>query len=368
MNARKFETPDEQADALASCARISALTRWFLFFCLCLGSLSAALAATNAPARARVFLVEDPQATEAFVPRPAEIRSMLDRTVMGMTGKSDIGAAWKAILFTNGVIASNELVGIKVFSSPGPNAGTRPAVAAATVEGLLAAGLRPKQIVVWDRQSVDLRLAGYYDLAERYGIRVEGGAQAGYDENTFYESSLAGSLVWGDLEFGRKGVVLGRKSYVTKLLSQEITRSINITPMLNHNLAGVTGSLYSLAISSIDNVARFEHSSDTLATAVPEIYNLPALNDKVVLNISDALICQYEGSERSLLHYSATLNQIRVSRDPVALDSLSLQELDLQRQAAGIPNLRTNLDIYKNAELLELGIHDLSRVDVIKVR
>lgn len=317
---------------------------------------------------ARVIVVQDPEATQAFVPREHIIRAMVDQAVIKLSSKATVAEAWRSVAFTNGAIASNDLVGIKVFSAPGPNCGTRPAVAMAVVEGLLAAGVPPKQILVWDRQSVDLRLAGYFDLVDRYGIRVEGSAQAGYDAQTFYDSSLIGSLVWGDLEFGQKGSKVGRRSFVSKLVTQQITKIINITPMLNHNLAGVTGNLYSLAVGSVDNFARFESDASRLATAVPEIYNLPTLNDRVVLNITDALICQYEGSERGLLHYSTSLNQIRVSRDPVALDSLSLLELDLQRQAANMAVARTNSDLYSNAALLELGISDLKRIDVQQAR
>jgi hypothetical protein len=115
----------------------------------------------------------------------------------------------------------------------------------------------------------------------------------------------------------------------------------------------------------VDNVIRFEAGPQTLATAVPEIYALPTLSDRVVLNITDALICQYEGGERSLLHYSSMLNQIRFSRDPVALDVLSLQELDRQRQAAHAPSVKPNLQLYSNAALLQLGVDDLKRIQVV---
>ena len=57
-------------------------------------------------------------------------------------------------------------------------------MAAAVIEGLLAAGLPPKNIIVWDREAVDLRLAGFFDLADRYGIRVAGSVQAGWDSRT----------------------------------------------------------------------------------------------------------------------------------------------------------------------------------------
>jgi hypothetical protein len=109
---------------------------------------------------------------------------------------------------------------------------------------------------------------------------------------------------------------------------------------------------------------RFESQPDRLATAVPEIYALSSLSDRVVLNIVDALICQYEGEERSLLHYSAVLNQLRFSRDPVALDMLSLEELDRQRQLAKVPAVKTNRELYANASLLELGVSDEKRIQI----
>jgi hypothetical protein len=136
---------------------------------------------------------------------------------------------------------------------------------------------------------------------------------------------------------------------------------------MNHNEAGVFGNLFSLASGSVDNFARFEGDSDRLARAVPEIYALPALSDHVVLNITDALICQYLGEERSLLHYSAVLNQLRFSRDPVALDVLSLQELERQRKLANAAEPKVNHDLYDNAALLELGVSDPKQIDVIKV-
>jgi hypothetical protein len=320
--------------------------------------------ATSSPRKARVVTVCDPAATYAFQPRPELIKPMVDRGVTAVTGKATVAEAWRSLLVTNGSFASNELVGIKVFSTPGSNSGTRPAVVAAVVEGLLAAGLKPKQVVIWDKEAVHLRLAGYFDLADRYGISVRGSAQAGWDEEAYYTSPLIGNLVWGDLEFGRKGEGVGRKSFISKLVSRELTKIINVTPLLNHNLAGVAGNLYSFAVGSLDNTARFEISPGRLADAVPGIYELLNFNDRVVLNITDALICQYEGGERGLLHYSAVLNELRFSRDPVALDVLSLKDLERQRLAAQAPVVKVNSDLYANAAAHDLGINDLKRIEV----
>ena len=318
--------------------------------------------AGNSSTRAKVVIAEDPAATDAFEPREDRVRAMVDRAITNLTGKATVREAWLSL------VSAQDKVGIKVFSEPGPNSGTRPAVVAAVIQGLLAAGVPAKQIVVWDKHAIDLRLAGYFDLASRYGVRVVGSAEAGYDEKAFYDTALLGNLVWGDLEFGKKGEGVGRKSFVSKLVTMGMTKIINITPMMNHNDAGVFGNLFSLASGSVDNFARFDSDRDRMATAVPEIYALPALSDKVVLNITDALICQYEGEERSLLHYSAILNQLRFSRDPVALDVLSLQELDKQRAIAHAPTVKFESDLYDNAALLELGVSDLKKIDVTTLR
>ncbi len=310
------------------------------------------------PPHARVVIVENRLATEAFVPREPIVRQMVTQGLTNLLGKSSVADCWRAL------ISTGDVVGIKVYSLPGPNSGTRPAVVAALVETLLSAGLPPTNIVVWDRHLADLRLAGYFELADRYGIRVAGSAQADYDEKVFYDSELLGNLVWGDVEFGRKTPGAGRKSFVSKLVTRGMTKIVNVTPLLNHNLAGVSGNLYSLTSGSVDNFMRFETEATRLARAVPEIYALPALGDRVVLNIVDALICQYEGGERGLLHYSTTLNQLRFSRDPVALDALSVRELERERGDAHSPSVTPNPSLYSNAELLELGVQDPKRIQV----
>ena len=356
---------DRLLSASASAARPpagflrSALTLLLLSLSL-LQTQAADFLSSDGRPRANVVSIHDAGATDAFRPRPEKVRVMVDRAITKLTAKSTVPEAWCSL------VSTQDVVGIKVYSAPGPNSGTRPAVVAAVVEGLLAAGLPPKQIIVWDRQLVDLRLSGFFELSDRYGIRMAGSAQVGWDEAVCYnpDSPILGNLIWGDLEFGKKGDGVGRKSFVSKLVSRELTKIINVTPLLNHNEAGVSGNLYSLATGSVDNLIRFDSSPGTLATAIPEIYSLAALSDHVVLNITDALICQYEGGERGLLHYSATLNELRFSRDPVALDVLSIQELIRQRQLLQAPSIKPNLKLYSNAALLQLGVDDLRRIQV----
>ena len=284
---------------------------------------------------------------------------MVDHGILKLTGKADLKQAWRAF------VSTQDVVGIKVYSGPGANSGTRPAVVGAVIEGLLKAGLPASQIIIWDKRLLDLRLAGFDDVARRYNVRLAGAADSGYDEKVFYDNSIMGTLVAGDLDFDRNGKTTGRNSYVSKLLTRTITKIINVSPLLNHNLAGVCGNLYTLAMGSVDNTLRFEASPERLATSVPEIYAKPALSDHVVLNITDALIGQYQGEQMSLLHYSMELNQIWLSKDPVALDVLAIQELDRERQERKIQPGNDNPDLYKNASyFLELGVGDPAKIRI----
>jgi hypothetical protein len=316
-------------------------------------------AAPVPPKRARVVRVQDAEAMVRFSPQLARVCGMVEGGLTRLTGKPTPKEAWLSL------VSTQDAIGIKVFSRPGATSGTRPAVVEAVVKGLLDAGVPQRQILVWDQHLSDLRLAGFFDLADRYGIRVAGSAEAGYDQAKFYETPLLGQLVWGDLEFGKTGAGVGRKSFVSKLMTNQMTKIISITPLLNHNLVGVSGHLIGLALGSVDNTLRFESSATRLADAIPEILVQSELIDRLALNITDALICQYEGEERQLLHYSTVLNQLWFSTDPVALDVLALEALERQQRLGGIASTRTATDLYENASLMQLGVSNPKQIDVI---
>ena len=317
---------------------------------------------SNRHARAEVVCVENSAAILDLQPDPSVVRTMVNSGVTTLTGRTNASAAWRSL------VSTQDVVGIKVFSEAGMLSGTRPAVVAAVIEGLLAAGLPPQHIVIWDKHTYDLRAAGFSDLAAHLGVRVAGSAETGYDPANFYlpDTVVIGSLVWGDLEFGKTGDSIGRKSFLTRIVSQQITKIISIAPLLNQEDIGVCGHLYSLALGSVDNTRRFESDPNRLAVAVPEIFALPLLGDRVVLNITDALLGQYEGGGRALLHYSAVPNQLWFSRDPVALDVLAIKELASERRAAGAPQLKHRLELYANANLLQLGENNLEKIQVEK--
>ena len=314
----------------------------------------------------RVVVVHGDNLLDAFLADEERVETNFNRGLTYYTHETTVSNAWRSL------VASNDIVGIKVFSEPGPVAGTRGAVVAAIVRGLVTAGLPRKHIIIWDRHEDDLRTAGFYDLGRVLGVRVAGAAEAGYDTNTYYlpDSPVIGQLVWGDLEFGitNKEFSLGKKSFVSKLVSQQMTKIISVAPLMNENAAGVCGHFFSLGIGSVDNTRRFEDNPDRLAVALPEIQALPVIGDRVALYVTDALLAQYEGGPGGYLQFSTIHNELWFGHDPVALDTMALKELMLQRRALNAPTLPTNFAIYTNAVLLQLGVDDPARIQIEKLK
>ena len=119
-------------------------------------------------------------------------------------------------------------------------------------------------------------------------------------------------------------------------------------------------------MGSIDNSRRFQNVRSRMEIAVPEIYGTPELADRVILNLYDALICQYRGQKESLLHYSVPLNEVWVGQDAVAMDALALRVLKEERMKAGSTVKPHPLELLENAELLELGKAAPEAADIIQ--
>lgn len=330
-------------------------------FVAALPSLHGAVVSTN---RAAVTAIQSAGATSLFEPDLAAVRSMIDRGLVQFTGRPNITAAWQS------VVPSNEVVALKICSAPGPLCGTRPAVVEAVVSSLIAAGHPPSRIVIWDKRSYDLRAMGWNSLAQRLGVRCISSMEAGWSADHYLENALLGRPLYGELEFDLKREGIGRRSHLTKLLTREAPRIISIAPVLNHNQAGVNGHLLGLGFGAFDNTLRFEGNNNVIAESIPDLL-LKAqaeIVDRLALCIGDALICQYRGEDRTLLHYAVALNELRFSKDPVALDVLAIADIENARKTNPTDGEKpVKTELYNNAELVELGVADPKRIDVTRV-
>lgn len=318
--------------------------------------------ATNplAPPPHAIVIVSNSNATHGFETDRTIVRQMIEVGLCKLTGTDRIERAW-----TN-FVTKEDILGVKVCARPGPICGTRVELVAALVESILNTGLLPPtNIIVWDKDVRDLETAGFTRLTERYGVIVDSARGAGFDTNVFYQSAILGALVWGDTEFELAHSDRGRNSYLTRLLTSKITKLIVVSPMVHHRQVGVTGCLWHLAMDSVDNTIRFANDTERLNTAVPEICAIPEIADRIVLAIYDALVWQYESGPLELPHYAKIMNQIWLSRDCVALDTLAAASMNSLRRQLGLPVLGPGTTLFANAALMQLGSTDTNHIETI---
>jgi uncharacterized protein (DUF362 family) len=310
--------------------------------------------------RTRVFFALLPAAVEGGAVRAGMVRRMVDEVVMAAAGQPDLAAAWRVF------VEPKDRVGIKVSASAAPVSSTHPAVVAAVAEGLVAAGVEPRRIVIWDRAARDLQRAGYTDLARRF--RVVGTDEAGgYAEKETVTAAVMGKLISGDRGFdARQKSPTSSKSHVSSVLVDEVDKVVHVPSLTDSVFSGVHGSLAGMVLDNLDNwrrLARAPHHGDPF---LPELYADPRLGGKVVLTILDALRPQYGGGPFPGAQFKTNYGAIFASRDPVAIDVTGLRLLDNFREEAGMPLLSKKIHWPATAEMLGLGTADENAIEMVR--
>lgn len=309
---------------------------------------------------AKVFYALLPAAVEGGTVREGMVRRMVDSVVMAAAGQRDVAAAWRTF------VRAGDRVGLKVSTASAPVSSTHPAVVAAVAEGLVAAGVAPEQIVIWDRSARDLQRAGYDELARRF--RVIGTDEAGgYAEKEFVTAAVMGKLIIGDRGFdsGRKEQT-SSKSHVSAVLAGEVDKVIHLPALTDSSFSGVNGALSGMVLDNLDNwrrLARAPHHGDPF---LPELYADPRLGGKVVLTILDALRPQYAGGPFPGAQFKTNYGAIFASRDAVAVDATALRLLDDFRKEAGMPLWEKKVRWPATAEMLGLGTAAEDRIELIR--
>ena len=305
-----------------------------------------------------IIVVKDISSSKRWKINDTAVSEMMKEGLLQLTQKKDINTAWLSL------VDHKDIIGIKVNASPGKIGGTRKEVVDFVIKGLLKAKIPSENIVIWDSSLKELQTAGFVDLANQLNVRIAGSKDAGWDKSVIYDSPIVGTLITGDEEFKSGEEITSRKSHLTRLISQELTRIISIQPLINHNKVGVSGHLVGLTRGSVDNDRRFGISDAILVEAIPNIIALEDkeekryIGDKIALCITDALYFQYLGQNKALLHYTEPLGQLYFSTDPVALDVLGIEELEQQRQRLKIEFQPPRSILYKNATWLQIGESD----------
>jgi Domain of unknown function (DUF362) len=305
------------------------------------------------------------------------VREMMERGMQAMTGDAKAIDSWRRF-FT-----PEDVVGIKV------NAGGRPwvvsshEIVAETIRSLMAVGVKPQQIYIYERFQNQLDQVNYAPrvpegvnifAAERANIRND---NENYDPYVYVEADF----------FGEDDT----RSNMIRLVSEKLTKIINIPNMKDHGATGATGCLQNIAYGSFSNVARTHHRgvSHTLSF-VGELASVEPLRSKTVLQIMDGLRGVWHGGPFApTLKYVFFPRTIMFGTDPVAIDRLLLDIIDDERKRRGAISIwnrdkktlvyntggaydkNPNINLFirepghvEYAGNLGLGVHDKKKIEV----
>jgi uncharacterized protein (DUF362 family) len=86
-----------------------------------------------------------------------------------------------------------------------------------------------------------------------------------------------------------------------------------------------------------------------------------------VLNIMDGLLAQYGGGPQSQPNFAIHHATIYASKDPVALDTVALKEMEAWRVKAAFPPIGRLASYVQSATIVGLGNSEMSRIEVKNV-
>lgn len=340
-------------------------------------------ASASASPRSGFVLVHHPAMINRFQANAREIKYALEKGILSWSGASSVAGAWASL------VSPEDRIGIRINTSGGAITSTHPALVDAIVNGLRQAGVRPENIIVFDKYPHHMHAAGYVPMRPKSDWHcmsvVEG---SGWDPKVFYFHETVGKLIWGDYEFKGKGLPLlndpsqaekseespdieeqiSNRSYLNKIITREVDKVINVPSMTSHGGVGILGCLSSLALGSVDNHRRFLNGGEASATAIAEILQKKEITTKVILHIMDGLIMQYAGGPSFDPNHADSTGFLLIGTDPVAIDSWSLRQMEFRREDEKVVPIGKKALHIEAAHAFGLGTHfeetTITRIDI----
>ena len=335
-----------------------------VLFCATASGL--AQAPQTAPTPSVVYAVHDPRAIKDYKTNSRVVREMVNRLVLAATGQSNVARAWGSL------VSPNDKIGIKICAAGGELFTTHHDIVNAIVDGLAAAGHPRSSIIVWDRSLGGIKGAGYRPGVDGYRLQAIA-PRDGYDAKTVLSAPLIGKLVWGDFDYTGDITKVpflsdtentSNVSHVSKILSSDVTKIINVPVMSVSETNGIAGCIYNMTIPNIDNWRRFAQGSRFGAESLAEIYSNPLIAKKVVFNLMDGLIAQYAGGPQPQPNYAIHHATLYASKDPVALDAVAVKRLEEWRARESLRAIHPLASYIDFASQLGLGNSTPNRIEL----
>ena len=281
----------------------------------------------------KIVIANHPEAVNGMKVNAEIAQNLVDSTIMQFTGQTTVGDAWASVLTD---FSPDDLVTIKV-NCINRSLPTHPQVVDAIVAGLIAAGVKDNNIIIWDRTNHELTNCGYKRNTGDTGVRCFGSNEGG----------------WGY----DKQVKLGnRTSRLAKILTSS-DHIINAPVLKDHGTSGITLSMKN-HYGSVDNPGSLHGGQ--CDPYIAELNNVPEIKDKTRMIVLDGLIGIYQGGPGGQPQFA--YNSVILGQDTVALDYQGWKILEAERQKRGraLPEPRQ----IKTAAKLELGTNDPDSIHV----
>jgi Domain of unknown function (DUF362) len=295
----------------------------------------------------QVVEVKNPAMIKNGVKNREAIKNTLDRGLKELTGAPHAVDAWRKFF------EPGDVVGIKVVPNGQPYAHSSYELVLEVIEGLKSAGVKTKDMFVYDRYRSEFMDAGYHKILPsdiRWGgITAEGGDQFRLDYPSSRSDPIAGydhdAFVWMDLVPYGDDPKDDRKyrSHLGKLVTKVVNKIVAIPVVKDHGSGGVTGALKNMSHGSVNNVARSHSNSFTNVCNqfIPQVVSHPTIRSKFVLQIMDGIRAVYQGGPfawaRDGGKWCWEYNALLLATDPVALDHVEWDIVDAKRVLEKLP-------------------------------
>jgi uncharacterized protein (DUF362 family) len=299
----------------------------------------AAKRADGAAEKARIVRVESKGVWNRDNRDPKVVAAMLDRGIVALTGQANAADAWR-LYFGPGM-----RVGLKINLLGRPLVYTAPELTSALAAAAIAAGVKPSDVIVWDRHADHFGPTAYKPGTGPLGERIKTGGR--YDPAKVLRAS--GGTAPLDTTVGETDV------------------TVNLPVLKDHGGAGVTLALKNIAFGCYSHHDRAHNGN--CDPYIAEAYRHYLAQTRLPLIVLDATHCCFDGGPQPNDPDAIWReNAIYVATDPVALDVVCREVIQDKRRAAGLSSTMRQCRHIETAARMGLGIGDRGRIDVVTIK
>lgn len=293
---------------------------------------------------------------------------------LGQFGPDDYETAVEALFARLELAAGRKIaplakhkVGLKIYAESGPGLATPIPLTQAVIAALERRGYAAGDIFLVGLNQRRLAQTGYLPslitgrspFSEHKLYVLESGRF--YDPLWFYDSPLPNRFepilatkTWSPARTDPK-LDEERKSFLATPLFLDADFWINLPVYTDHPTLGVNGALVNATLWNASNTTRFFDAHNSAPAAVAEMAAIPELRQTWAFTLVSLERWQFIGGPWFNSLYTRSEPRLWLSADPVLLDALMLEKINLARVADGFKPVSDEIRLLEFAATLGLG-------------